>query len=324
VRSLLGLGYREEAESFLNWLLLATRLTHPRLRILYNVFGENSPRERSLNHLSGYLGSRPVRVGNAARDQIQLDVYGEVLDAVWHFVQSGGELDRTLQKVLISFGKEVVESWRQPDEGIWEPRSGRRQNTYSKLMCWTGLDRLVRLCEGGHLRKAPTDLFRRERERIRSTVSECGWNDHLESYVSVLHGDELDATLLLLPWYGFEAADSARMKSTYRHVLEGLGAGKGLLYRYRRNPPEGAFGVCSFWLAEYLALGGASLAEACQAFEAALQYRNDLGLFAEEMAPATGEALGNFPQGFTHVGVISAALAIEVRAAREKGELLAA
>jgi len=324
VRSLLGLGYKDEAESFLDWLLLATRLTQPRLRVLYNVFGGHSPRERVLEYLSGYLDSRPVRVGNAARHQLQLDVYGEVIDSVSHYVEDGGHLDRTMQKALIGFGDQVAKSWRLPDEGIWEPRTARRDNTYSKLLCWTALDRLISLAEQDAIKDAPLETYRRERDRIRQEITSRAWDEQLGSYVSVLATGNVDATLLLLPWYGFEAADSPRMLGTYRRVIRELGAGDGLLYRFPRKPPEGAFGVCGFWAVEYLALGGGTLDEAREHFESALQYHNDLGLFSEEVAPGTREPLGNFPQAYTHVGVISAALAIEERAARERSEKAAA
>jgi GH15 family glucan-1,4-alpha-glucosidase len=321
---LLGLGYKEEAESFLDWLLLATRLTQPRLRVLYNVYGGHSPRERIVEYLSGYLGSRPVRVGNAARHQLQLDVYGEVIDSVAHYIEDGGELDRTMQKALIGFADQVAKSWRLPDEGIWEPRTGRHDNTYSKLMCWTALDRLLKLADQGAIKDAPLDTYRRERENIRREITSRAWDPQLNSYVSVLETENVDATLLLLSWYGFEPADSPRMLGTYRRVVRELGAGDGLLYRFPRKPPEGAFGVCAFWAVEYLVLGGGTLDEARERFESALQYHNDLGLFSEEITPGTGDALGNFPQAYTHVGVISAALAIEERAARERSGRAAA
>jgi len=324
VRSLLGLGYREEAESFLDWLLLATRLTQPRLRVLYNVYGGHSPRERILGYLSGYAGSRPVRVGNAARHQLQLDVYGEVINSVSHYVEDGGELDRAMQKALIGFGDQVAKSWRLPDEGIWEPRTGRRDNTYSKLMCWTALDRLINLAERGAIQGAPLADYRRERDLIREQLASHAWDSRLNSYVSVLETEHVDATLLLLSWYGFEPAGSQRMLGTYLRVLRELGAGDGLLYRFPRTPQEGAFGVCGFWAVEYLALGGGTLDQARERFESALQHHNDLGLFSEEVSPETGEALGNFPQAYTHVGVISAALAIEERAAKERSGSAAA
>jgi len=159
----------------------------------------------------------------------------------------------------------------------------------------------------------PREWFTRERDRIRQQIEQRAWNHELQSYASVLNGDEMDATLLRIPWYGFEEACSERMQSTHRRIRESLGAGNGLLYRYPREPREGAFGICAFWDVEYLALGGGTLEQAHRQFESLLKYGNDLGLFSEEIDPATGEALGNFPQAFTHVGLISAALTLEER-----------
>jgi GH15 family glucan-1,4-alpha-glucosidase len=317
VRTLLGLGYIEEAESFLGWLLHATRLTQPELRILYTVFGEIAPREELLGWLQGYFDSRPVRIGNDARHQLQLDVYGEVIEASAQFVNATGNLNRSTQKVLTGLGKYVARNWDAADEGIWEPRSGRRNNTYSRLMCWTAMDRLVALIDKRKLAGMPRDLFLRERERIRKQIELRAWNDRLQTYVGVLDGDKADATLLRIPWYGFEKADTERMRKTFRTVEQDLGAGGGLLYRYHRRPTEGAFGICGFWAVEYLALGGGTLEQAHQRMESLLKYGNDLGLFAEEVDPGSGNALGNFPQAFTHVGLISAALTMEEK---ERGE----
>lgn len=311
IRALLGLGYVEEAESFLSWLLHATRITQPELRILYTVFGEVAPSEKELKHLAGYGNSRPIRIGNGARNQLQLDVYGEVIDASAQYAQHGRKFDLSTQKVLVGLGKHVARNWDVSDEGIWEPRSGRRNHTYSRLMCWTALDRLVALDEKGILSGVPRDWFVKERDRIRQQIELRAWNEQLQSYVSSLDGDELDATLLRLSWYGFEKADSERMKRTYSKVCEMLGAGDGMLFRYQRQAAEGAFGICGFWAVENLALGGGTMLQAHHQFQQLLKSGNDLGLFAEEIDPHTGDALGNFPQAFTHIGLISAALTME-------------
>ncbi|MGE5324635.1 MAG: glycoside hydrolase family 15 protein [Actinomycetota bacterium] len=311
IRALVGLGYMEEARSFLSWMLHATRLTQPELRILYTVFGQLAPHERPVKQLAGYLDSRPVRLGNGARHQLQLDVYGEVIEASAQYVQKTGRLDRVTQKVLVGLGKYVAGNWDQPDEGIWEPRSGRQNNTYSRLLCWTALDRLLALDQKGIVKGVPRELFMRERERIRDQIESRAWNETLQSYTCTLDGDGLDAALLRIPWYGLEEAGSERMKKTYHKIYQQLGAGDGLLYRYERNPPEGTFGICGFWAVEHLALGGGTLDEAHGLFDRLLKYSNDLGLFAEEIDPETGAALGNFPQAFTHVGLISAALTLE-------------
>lgn len=320
VRALFGLGCTEEAEAFVSWLIHSTRLTRPELRILYDIYGNAPEGERTLDHLAGYRSSRPVRIGNAAFGQLQLDVYGEVIDAVTHFVCTDGTLDRETRNMLCAFGDYVCRNWQKPDEGIWEPRSGRYNNTHSRVLCWTALDRLLELHAHGHLPEAPVSDFQKNRDAIRREVEERAWNPRLESYAARLDTDELDASLLLLPWYGFDKASSYRVRQTYARIRERLGAGAGLLYRYRtgESPGEGAFGICSFWGAEYLALGGGTAAEAQEVFERLIGYANDLGLFAEEIDPETGDALGNFPQAFTHVGLINAALSLAKRLKGEK------
>jgi len=317
IRALLELDYWDEAEDFLDWLLRATSQTQPKLRILYSLYGDKAPVERELEHLSGYRDSRPVRIGNAARDQLQLDVYGEVVDAAAQFAFHGGHLDRDMQRALIGFGDYVAQNWDQPDEGIWEPRCGRQNHTHSRLLCWTAMDRLIRLCERDVLRGAPVENYKRISNLIRRQIEERAWNEQMQSYVSVLDSDQLDSSLLLLSWYGFEDAKSARMRTTYRAIRQHLATPEGLLFRYQRQKPEGTFAICSFWEAEYLAMGGGTLEEAQQLFAQLMKYKNDLGLYGEEIDANTGSALGNFPQAFTHVGLIGAALSIDQR---EKGE----
>jgi len=324
VRALVGLGYVDEAHAFVNWLLHATQLTRPELRVLYDLHGNMPPQEQVLEQLRGYQDSRPVRIGNLAAGQRQLDVYGEVIDAVVHFLQAGGTLDRETERVLRSWGKYVCRNWEQPDEGIWEPRTGRAHHTHSRVLCWAALDRLLQLHEKDHVRWAPADMFRKNRELLRREIETRAWNPALGSYVAELDGDRLDSTLLLLAWYQFEPAGSDRMRATYQRIREQLAAGDGLLYRYQRqrepekegdptSPGEGAFGISSFWAAEYLALGGGSVEQARELFERLCHYANDVGLFGEEIDPGSGAALGNFPQAFTHVGLINAALSIARR-----------
>ncbi len=317
IRVMLGLGYEDEAQGFLTWLLHTTSLTQPQLKVLYTVFGRNSHAEKKLEYLSGYRGSKPVRIGNGARGQLQLDVYGQVIESTAQYANYLGGFDHTTQRVLIGIGKYVAEHWDQPDEGIWEPRTGRKNHTHSRLMCWMTLDRLLALGEKGKLDGVPREQFTRERDKIRQQIESRGWNSDAESYVSVLDGSGFDSTLLRLSWYAFEHADSERMKKTYGKVCEKLGAGNHLMYRYQRDPQEGAFGVCGFWGVEHLALGGGTLEEAHRAFQQLISYRNELGLLAEEIDPATGDALGNFQQAFTHVGLISAALTLDEQ---EKGQ----
>ena len=317
IRALLELGYWDEATHFLDWMLHATRLTQPELRILYTVFGNNAPAERESKVLRGYKGSSPVRIGNAARNQLQLDVYGEVIDAAAQYTFHGGYLDREMQKVLVGLGNHVVKHWCLPDEGIWEPRNGRRHHTHSRLLCWVALDRLITLSERGKLRGANVAEYKKHCDRMRDQIVHRGWNEKMQSYVSELGGDRLDASLLLISWYGFENADSPRMQATYRAIRKQLGARDGLLYRYDVRGQEGAFAICSFWAAEFLALGGGTTQETSDVMHSLSKYQNDLGLYGEEIDPQSGEALGNFPQAFTHVGLISAALSLDQR---RKGE----
>ena len=312
-RALLGLGFRDEADAFIGWMLTTTDLTLPQLNVLYDVFGRQPGPERELHHLEGWGSSRPVRIGNAAADQLQLDVYGEVMDSVAQFIASGGELDGPSRRAVHGVARYVCENWNRPDHGIWEPRGTPRHHTHSRLLCWTALDRVLDLCEAQKLEKRDAALFRRVREEIRQQIVNRAWSPELRSYASTLRGHHMDASLLLFAWYGFEAADSERMQQTYQRIVARLRAGKNLLYRYRIDPPEGAFGICCFWEADYLALGGSSVEHASSFFEGLLEYANDLGLYAEEIDPHSGEALGNFPQAFTHVGMINAAITLNER-----------
>ena len=311
-RALFGLGFDEEAHAFVDWLLTSTRLTRPELRTLYDVYGNSPVAEHELEHLRGHGGSRPVRIGNRAVEQLQLDVYGEVIDATARSVRAGAAIDRETQRFLSELGEYVAGHWREPDEGIWEPRSGRRPHTHSRLLAWAALDRLIALEDQGHLACRAADRFRDERERIRSEIEARAYNPRLGCYTATLGGDELDASVLLMAWYGFEPASSPRMRATWARIGSELDAGGGLLYRYRNDdtPGEGAFGVTSFWGAELLALDESTLPEGEKRFLRLCRYANDVGLYGEEIDPRTGEPLGNFPQGFTHIGLINCALTI--------------
>jgi GH15 family glucan-1,4-alpha-glucosidase len=312
LRALFALGYNEEALAFVDWMLHSTRLTRPELQVLYSVYGEARLPESTLCHLEGYAGSRPVRIGNDAHGQLQLDVYGEVLDAVYRFARRGGRFDRETARLLEGLGRTVCRRWREPDEGIWEGRSGRHHHTHSKVLCWVALDRLARMHEEGWVR-VDIETVRAERDAILREVERRGYNKGLGAYTRLLDGDDLDAALLTLPAYGYIDGGSERMRSTCSRIRERLGRGP-LVYRYQDTddglpPGEGAFGICSFWAVDCLARGGEQAA-ATDAFERLLGYANDLGLYAEEIDPGTGAALGNFPQAFTHVGLINAALTL--------------
>ena len=314
LRALYDLGYEEEGRAFFSWLLHATRLTAPSLSVLYDVYGNAHVEERTLDHLEGYRGSSPVRIGNGAHDQLQLDTYGELISAAYEFVRREQRLDSWHARLLRTLGNEVCERWREPDEGIWEVRSGRHHHTFSKAMCWVALERLVRLHEADYL-SVPADRYRETARTIRTAVEERGYNDEMESYVATFDGDRLDASLLLLPMYDYVEATAPRMRSTFARIHAALGQ-DGLLFRYPHGTDdgfssrEGAFGICSFWDEELFARLG-RVEEARTNLDRTLSYANDLGLFAEEIDPNTGAFLGNFPQAFTHVGLINAALALE-------------
>jgi GH15 family glucan-1,4-alpha-glucosidase len=315
LQALAALGKATEAAAYVDWLLHATRLTSPELDVLYDLYGGTNVRERQLDHLEGYAGSLPVRIGNNAHGQLQLDVYGEVLDAVAEFIDRGGRVpfDRDTVRFLDGLGQTVCAHWREPDEGIWEGRAGRFHHTHSKVLCWVALDRLIDLHEAQGL-PIDVDRFRRERDMIRDAIERRGFNEQLGSYTRLFDGNDLDASLLTLPLYGYIDAAHPRMAATAKRIQEQLGHG-ALIYRYREGtddglpPGEGAFTLCGFWAVEGMAKRG-DLAGATDAFENLLGYANDVGLFAEEIDPATGAALGNFPQAFTHVGLINAALSL--------------
>ena len=321
VRGMLALGHRDVAEAFTDWLLHATRLTQPRLLILYDVYGRRPPAERELAHVAGHASSRPVRLGNGADRQIQLDCYGEVIDAVWRVACAGMPLDNVTCSTIEGFGRYVCKHWKDVDAGIWEPRGRPRRHTHSLALCWVALERLIDLQARRQMRVRHRALFEDHRAQIRAELTTHGYNEALASYTAELGGDTVDATALLLGWYGYEQPGSDRMRSTFAAVVERLSPAPGLLYRYRgEEDDEGAFGICCFWMAEHLAQGGGTHAEACAAFEKTLAYGNDLGLFSEEIDPVSGRALGNFPQNFTHVGLINAALSITARAKRDAGD----
>lgn len=310
--ALLDLGYDTEARAFLAWLLHATALTWPELQVVYDVFGRTRLRERTLDYLEGYQRSRPVRVGNAASEQFQLDVYGEVIGAAASFVRHGHTLSSAQARLLAALGYTVCRRWREPDDGLWEVRSGRRHHTHSKVMCWLALDRLLALADAGQL-KVPRETFIRERDAIGAMIEEHAYN-RTGSYVSVLDGEDVDASLLVMALQGYVEPTAPRMRATYERVREQLGV-HGLLRRYAARHDDGlpgrdaAFGLCSFWGVHYRALSG-KIDAAHAEFEHVLSFANDVGLFAEEIDPATGAARGNFPQAFTHIGLINAAVAL--------------
>jgi len=269
-------------------------------------------RNRSLDHLQGYRRSRPVRIGNNAIDQVQLDVYGSVVFGAHYYADQGGALDHVARRALRQFGQVVCENWRQPDSGLWEVPGDQRHYVHSKLMCWVALNCLIKMHEAGQM-KAPVDQYRRERAAIANEIETRGFNQESQSYVGILDQNELDASVLQMAQVGYKDARDARIVSTYEHIRRELGR-DGLLLRYAPGfdkipSREGTFGICSFWAVELLALQG-KMEEANSLFERMLATCNDVGLMSEEYDPATGEALGNFPQTYTHAGLITAALAL--------------
>jgi GH15 family glucan-1,4-alpha-glucosidase len=227
------------------------------------------------------------------------------------FVARGGHIDHDMARMLSGLGETVCRRWHEPDEGIWEGRAGRFHHTHSKVLCWVALDRLITLHHTGQLR-IDSDRFRAERDAIRTAIETRGYNPRLDSYTRLFDGDDLDASLLTLPLYGYHEGTHPRMRATCQRIHECL-ARDGLVYRYQTDdglpPGEGAFGICSFWAVECRAKGG-DVEGATEAFARLLACANNVGLFGEEIDPETGAALGNFPQAFTHVGLINAALTL--------------
>jgi GH15 family glucan-1,4-alpha-glucosidase len=314
LHAFLSLGFVDEGETFLAWLLHATRLTWPKLQVMYDLYGETRLKEKELPELSGYRDSRPVRIGNAAHEQLQLDIYGELVASAAQYVEAGGELDSTERRMLAGLCASICELWRKPDHGIWETRREPRHHTYSKAMCWVALDRLRKLNE--HAGLALQDgVLARECEALRAQIEAKGYSERLGSYVGYYGGEEADASLLLLARHGYREATHPRMRGTYEFVWRQLSR-DGMLTRFPSasdydgvQGKDNIFAPCSFWAAEYLANCGRR-DEAKELFERLLGCANDVGLFAEEIAPHTREPLGNFPQAFTHVSMISAATAL--------------
>lgn len=312
MRALTSLGYFDEARAFFNWMLHATRLTWPELQVMYDVYGRTDLREIELRHWRGFCDSRPVRIGNGAHTQLQLDVYGAVCYAARDFVNATSELERDEARLLRGFGETVCRLWTQPDQGIWEIRGPPRHYTFSKVMCWTALDALIALSNKGMLKAPPH--FAAARDALRETIETRGYSREIDSYVGILDGANVDASLLLMGCLDYLDPGEARMRSTLARIQQRLSR-NGLLSRYESGydgmeGDEGAFGICSFWAIDNLARQG-DCEEARRSFEHLLGYANDLGLFAEEIDVESGALLGNFPQAYTHVGLINAALALE-------------
>jgi len=313
IRVLLKLGYEQEAHAYMNWILHATQLTHPKLQVVYSIFGEARLKEKRLDFLDGYRNSKPVRIGNGAYNQHQLDVYGDVLDAYFSYSNIVSEFDNISKKFIIGLGDMICKLWNEPDNGIWEIRSELLHHTHSKVMAWVGLDRLVKLSEKYKWETPKIAIYKKTKLMIKDTIEHAGFNTKLNSYISYFNGESLDATALLFPLVGYCEATSPRMISTVEAICKNL-SNNNLIYRYRNiddgvQGSEGSFGICNFWLVEYYAKSG-KLIEAVKLFDYLLEHASPAGLMAEEINPESHEMLGNYPQGFTHIGLINAALSI--------------
>ncbi|MGH2519142.1 MAG: glycoside hydrolase family 15 protein, partial [Chloroflexota bacterium] len=363
IYALTTLGWHEEATDFVHWLRQTCRhvlgsAASPgnrptsdaaRPRIMYTIDGARELPEHELRQLAGYRDSSPVRTGNAAVDQRQLDIYGDVLAAAYHAyhlalpateaarhregsaseedapapgtapssteaAQATGSMapDESTWQLLSSLVNMAARNWDKPDSGIWEHRGAPQPFTYSKLMCWVALDRGLRFAREHDL-PAPVDAWVQAREQVRQAILTRGYNAELGAFTRTLNGHDLDASLLAIPRFGFLAATDQRVQSTVAAIQRGL-SDRGFILRYQADDAlpgsEATFTLCTLWLVDALALGG-KLEEARQLFERVLGTMSDLGLLSEEYQPATGELAGNFPQGFSHMAIIGAALSLK-------------
>src|SRR5690606_28856973 len=308
LQALFELGYVEEAAGFHEYLWRTTAGRAEDLQIMYGLGGERLLPEVALDHLDGYRGSRPVRIGNAASEQFQLDIPGEMLELAWEHHQHGGAIEPGFWRFLTGIVAFVADNWARPDSGLWEVRGERLHFVHSKVMCWVAVDRAIRLARA---RGAPAPLAAWERLRgaIRRRVEEEGVDPDTGAFVRSFGTRVLDASCLLIPIVGFLPPRDARVRATIEQIERRL-VKDGLVHRYRTDDGlpggEGAFLICSLWLVECLALAG-EVERARERFEHLLGFANDVGLLSEEVDPASGALLGNFPQGFSHLGLIEAA-----------------
>ncbi len=314
VQALYNLGHTEEALSYFRWLrglcgTFSARDDYFDIQVMYSLHGDSDLEERELNHLSGYRNSAPVRIGNAAARQRQLDVYGELVSAFYETRRYGEEISQNDWRFISKITNAACRMWKTKDSGIWEVRGGPRHFTYSKLMCWAALDRAIQMAEKQGF-EAPLARWKKTRRQIRQAIIEHGFSQKLNSFVQAFDSEALDATSLLIPIMGFLPADDPRVEgtidATFNHLTE-----NGLVYRYREDDglpgTEGTFVLCTFWLVDALIQSG-QLEKAEELFLGVLDHTSPLGLFAEEIDPASGHQLGNYPQAFSHIGLMSSAL----------------
>jgi GH15 family glucan-1,4-alpha-glucosidase len=318
---LLRIGFTEEAARFMEWLECRSHELSPEgtLQAVYGIGGEHNLEEEILDHLEGYRNSNPVRIGNGAVGQFQVDIYGELMDSVYLFNKYGTPISYDLWRQLWHLLDWVCDHWQQPGEGIWEMRSGKQQFVYSKLMAWVALDRGLRLADKRSF-PANRERWQTVRDQIYQEIMEKGWNEARQAFVQHYDTDTMDASSLIMPLVFFMSPNDPRMLKTLDAINQPPESGglvsSSLVYRYHPDAAdglkgrEGTFNLCSFWLVEALTRAGRTnpdyLKEARLLFEEMLTYANHLGLYAEETGP-NGQALGNFPQAFTHLALISAA-----------------
>ncbi len=318
INAFLRLGYTDEAAAFMNWL--QQRATEPDtatgpLQTLYGVDGRCDLKEITLDHLDGYRGSKPVRIGNLASQQLQLDIYGELVDSIYLYDKNGTQISYDLWIYLRRILAWVCANWERPDHGIWEVRRDPEHFVYSKVQCWVALDRGLRIAWARGL-PADWERLRNSSDAIYESIMQRGWNPERGAFMQYFGGSALDASILQLPMSGFVSPTDPRMLSTLQRVQEEL-VSDSLVHRYELGKAvgdgltgvEGTFSICTFWMVEALSRAG-RLDEARFIFETMLTYANHLGLYAEEVGP-TGEALGNFPQALTHLGLINAAFELD-------------
>ena len=315
IGALLAAGKVHDARAFLAWLLHASRLARPRLPALFTLDGRPGTSERTLDGWPGYAGSQPVRVGNGAADQHQLDGYGWVLDAAWLLTESGHRLYGETWRAMARFADHVADTWHLPDAGIWERRDEPRHHVHSKLMAWLALDRGARIAQtrGGRA-AARAERWLDARDALADELREHGYDDDVGAYTAAYGIRDLDAAVLLLPLIDLEPAGSPRVASTVDAIREQLGAGGPLVYRYRDEDglegSEGAFLPCSFWLVQAL-VHTDRVDEAGALFDELVELGGPLGLYAEEVDPSTGAFIGNYPQALTHSTLLQAAFALQ-------------
>ncbi len=319
----LGLGRTNEAHAFLYWLLHAGRLSRPNLKCMFTLDGTRVNNETVVEGWPGFRDSPPVRVGNSAADQHQLDAYGWVVDAAWNYTQAGGTLFNELWRMVAGLTDAVADRWSDPDAGIWEVRGPERHYVHSKLMAWLALDRAVRMAGGQRIRSSRLQRWCRERDRLTQELRTEGVDHERNRYRRSYGADDLDAAVLLLPVVGFEEPESPIVAHTIDAIAEELSAGGPLLYRY---PPgadgleggEGAFLVCSFWWAQALATSGRT-DEARALLDDLIGLATPIGLFGEEVDPSTGDHLGNFPLAFSHATFLQAVSSLDQPGAKPTG-----